>query len=78
MESTVTEIAPDVYRISTFLPDYRLQLNQFLVKDDEPFLMHAAFRKVFPVTREAIASVIDPAQLAGSATATSSPTSTAR
>lgn len=61
--STVTEIAPDVYRISTFVPEYRIQFNQFLVKDDEPFLMHTAFRKLFPVTREAVATVIDPSRL---------------
>jgi len=61
--SVVTEIAPDIYRISTFVPEYRIQFNQFLVKDDEPFLMHTAFRKLFPLTREAIATVIDPALL---------------
>ena len=61
--STVTEIAPDVYRISTFAPEYRIQFNQFLIKDDQPFLMHTAFRKLFPVTREAVAQVIDPARI---------------
>ncbi len=63
MKSTVTEIARDTYRISTFHPDFRLQFNQFLVNDDEPFLMHTAFRKMFPVTRAGVASVIDPAKL---------------
>ena len=63
MPSTVSEIAPDIYRISTFAPEYGLQFNQFLVKDDAPFLMHTAFRKLFPTTRAAIASVIDPASL---------------
>ena len=47
MESKVTEVAPDVYRISTFHPDYQIQFNQFLIKDDEPFLMHTGFRKMF-------------------------------
>jgi flavorubredoxin len=61
--SVVTEIAPDVYRISTFAPEYRIQFNQFLVKDNEPFLIHTAFRKLFPLTREAVATVIDPALL---------------
>jgi len=63
MKSTVTEIAKDTYRISTFHPDFRIQINQFLVVDDEPFLMHTAFRKMFPVTREAVASVTDPTKL---------------
>lgn len=63
MNSTVTEIAPDVYRISTFQPDYGIQFNQFLINDDEPFLMHTGFKKMFPLTRAAVASVIDPARV---------------
>jgi hypothetical protein len=35
--TAVTEIAPDVYRISAYAPDYGIQFNQFLVRDDEPF-----------------------------------------
>ena len=31
MESKVTEIARDVYRISTFNPDFGIQFNQFLI-----------------------------------------------
>lgn len=63
MKSLVTEIAQDVYRISTFHPEFGIQFNQFLIKDDEPFLMHTGFRKMFPLTRQAVASVIDPASL---------------
>jgi flavorubredoxin len=63
VKSNVTEIATDVYRISTFHPDYGIQLNQFLIKDDEPFLMHTGLKKMFPVTFEAVASIIDPAKL---------------
>ena len=29
--TTVSEIAPDMFRISTFVPDFNLQFNQFLV-----------------------------------------------
>jgi len=63
MTTTVTEIAADVYRICTFAPDFGIQFNQFLVKDDEPFLMHTGFKKMFGATRDAVASVIDPARL---------------
>ena len=63
MQSQVTEVAPDVYRISTFHPQFGIQMNQYLVKDDEPFLMHTMLRKMFPVTREAVASIIDPSTL---------------
>ena len=63
MSSNVSEIAPDVYRISTFAEKFGIQFNQFLVKDDEPFLMHTAFHRLFPETCQAVASVIDPAAL---------------
>jgi flavorubredoxin len=63
MESTVTQIAPDTYRISTFRQDYGIQFNQFLLADDEPFLMHTGYKKMFPITLEAVSSVIDPAKL---------------
>ena len=63
MESQVTEVAPDVYRISTFHPQFGIQMNQYLVKDDQPFLMHTLVRGMFAVTREAIASIIEPSAL---------------
>ena len=63
MKSTVTEIAPDVYRLSTYHPEGGMQFNQFLIKDDEPFLMHTGLKKMFPVTLEGVASVIDPSRL---------------
>lgn len=61
--TSVNEIAPDVYRISTFAPDYGIQFNQFLLKDDEPFLMHTGFKKMFGTTRDAVASIMDPKEL---------------
>jgi flavorubredoxin len=63
MNTNITEIAPDVYRISTFVPDYQIQFNQFLIKDDQPFLMHTGFRKMFDITREAVSRIIDPTEL---------------
>ena len=38
--TTVTEIASDVYRISTYASQFKLQFNHFLVKDKEPLLFH--------------------------------------
>ncbi|HZD40428.1 MAG TPA: hypothetical protein VE131_06875 [Terriglobales bacterium] len=63
MESKVTEIAPDIYRISTFHPEFGIQFNQFLVKDEAPFLMHTGLKKMFPLTLEAVSSVLNPAHL---------------
>jgi flavorubredoxin len=63
MATTVTEIAPDVFRLSTFAPDFGIQFVQFLVRDEEPFLMHTGFRRTFGAVRDAVASVLDPATL---------------
>jgi flavorubredoxin len=60
MQSKVTEIAQGTFRISTFHPDYGIQFNQFLIKDDEPFLMHTGFKRMFPATLEGVASILDP------------------
>ncbi len=63
MQSKVTEIAEDTYRISTFHPEYGIQFNQFLIKDEEPFLMHTGFKSMFPATLDGLSSIIDPAKL---------------
>lgn len=59
----ITEIAPDVFRLSLFIPEADLQFNQFLVRDDEPLLFHTGMRSIFPAVREAVAQLIDPATL---------------
>jgi flavorubredoxin len=59
----LTEIAEDVYRISVFVPDFNLAFNHFLVKDDEPLLFHTGLRGMFPLVREAVAKVLDPAEI---------------
>lgn len=59
----VTEIAPDLFRISTYIPEFGLQFNQFLVRDDEPLLFHTGMNALFPAVHEAVASVIDPSQI---------------
>ena len=63
MTTKVSEIAGGVYRLSTFAPDYGIQFNRFLVADDEPFLMHTGFRAMFAATRDAVATVLDPASI---------------
>jgi flavorubredoxin len=59
----IAEIAPRVYRISVFVPEFNLQFNQFLVDDDEPLLFHTGLRAAFPPLREAVARLMDPARL---------------
>jgi flavorubredoxin len=59
----VTEIATDVFRISTFIPQANLQFNQFLVRDEEPLLFHTGLRGLFPVVQEAVTGLLDPSTI---------------
>jgi flavorubredoxin len=57
------EIAPDVFRLTLHVPDIDMQFNHFLVRDEQPLLFHTGFRATFPILREAVAKLIDPARL---------------
>lgn len=59
----ITEITPDIYRISTFIPEGNLQFNQFLVRDEQPLLYHTGMKGLFPVVRDAVATLIDPSTI---------------
>lgn len=59
----ISEIAPDVYRISVFVPDIQLQFNHFLIKDDESLLYHAGLKQMFPIVLEAVKTLIEPKSL---------------
>ena len=61
--TTVDEIAPDIFRIATYHPELDFSFCQFLVRDDEPLLFHTGGRTMFPVVREAVARVLDPATI---------------
>ena len=59
----ITEVAPDLFRITTFVKPFNLQFSQFLVRDDEPLLFHTGPRALFPEIKEAVTSLIDPEDL---------------
>lgn len=59
----VTEIAADHYSISIYVPEFNLRFNHFLIKDDEPLLFHTGMKQMFPLLRDAVARLIDPAAL---------------
>jgi flavorubredoxin len=61
--TTITEIAADVFRISTLVPEFNLQFNQFLIRDEEPLLYHTGMNVMFPQVRDAVATLIDPGDL---------------
>ena len=59
--TTVHEIAPDIFRLSTYIPEVGptgLTFNQFLIRDAEPMLFHTGMRRLFPLVSEAVASLI--------------------
>jgi flavorubredoxin len=56
--ATITEIAPNVYRISIFAPWGDLQFNHFLIRDQEPLLFHTGLRGMFAEIREAVSKII--------------------
>jgi flavorubredoxin len=61
----VDEIADGIYRIHTPLREVPggFSFNQYLIVDDEPVLYHTGPRRMFPLVKEAIASVIAPETL---------------
>lgn len=61
MTPTVDEIAADIFRISTWIPDVSPEgftFNQFLVRGEEPLLFHTGPRGMFPLVAEAVATVL--------------------
>ncbi len=63
--TNINEVAERIYRISTpieVMPG-GFTFNQYLIVDDAPLLFHTGLRRIFPLVREAVASVIPPESL---------------
>jgi len=59
--TNVHEVAEGIYRINTpvKVPGAGgFSFNQYLIVDDEPLLYHAGLRKMFPLVREAVATIL--------------------
>ena len=59
--TNVHEVSEGIYRINTpvvFENGNTFSFNQYLVADDEPLLFHTGPRKMFPLVREAVASIL--------------------
>lgn len=64
--TNVHEVADGIYRINTPLAlpgEQGFSFNQYLIVDDEPLLFHTGPRRMFPLVREAVASVMPVARL---------------
>ena len=61
MYTKIDEIAPDVFRLSTLVPDVApggFTFNQFLVRDEQSFLFHTGMRQLYPLVSDAISKLI--------------------
>ncbi len=61
--TNITEIAPDLFRLSIYVPELDMQFNHFLVRDEAPLLFHAGLKGMFPELQTAVATLIDPTKL---------------
>jgi len=62
METRIDEIAPDIFRLSTWIPDVAppagFTFNQFLIRAEQPMLFHTGMRQLFPLVSAAVARVV--------------------
>lgn len=61
METRIDEIAPGIFRLSTFIADMPpagFTFNQFLVRGEEPFLFHTGQKQLFPNVSDAVQRLI--------------------
>ena len=58
--TNVHEVADGIFRINTpvLIGPGSFSFNQYLIVDDEPLLFHTGLRKLFPLVREAVASIL--------------------
>ena len=64
MSTRTDEIVRDIYRISTWQPQYGITFKQFLIADERPALIHTGMRDLHGTISNAIREVLDPAKLA--------------
>jgi flavorubredoxin len=61
MHTQIDEIAPDIFRLSTFVPEVGptgFAFNQFLIRDADPMLYHTGMRQLFPLVSDAVSKLI--------------------
>ena len=63
--TNVHEVADGIYRVNTpvAIPGGGFSFNQYLIVDDEPLLFHTGPRKMFPLVREAVESILPVTEL---------------
>src|SRR5206468_1815522 len=64
METRIDHLIGGIYRISTWVPEYRITFNQFLIDDERPALIHTGEYGFYENIRAVISKVLDPTRLA--------------
>lgn len=62
MNTRVTEVAPDIHQLSTFV-GAPVGFNQYLIAAEEPLLFHTGMRQMFPLVSAGVATVLPPESL---------------
>src|SRR3954453_21870359 len=60
----INEITDGIFRIGEFWPEHGITINQFLIVDERPTLIHTGTHPMYDGVRRAVSQVIDPAKLA--------------
>jgi len=63
MEPTLTEIAPNVFRISIYPPRSPVSFGCFVIRDELPAMVETGLRGMFDLVHGAVRRLIDPARL---------------
>jgi flavorubredoxin len=67
METSINEIASNIYRLSTYVPTIAppagMTFNSFLVLADSPLLFHTGLRQMFPLLHKAVSRLLPPERL---------------
>ena len=63
-ETRIDEIVDGIYRISTWADDFGITMNQFLIDDERPALIHTGIHPLYEAVRAAVSEVLDPQRLA--------------
>lgn len=64
MDTRIDPITDGIYRISTWLPALGITMNQFLIEDEAPTLIHTGEYALYDNIRTAISKVLDPKRIA--------------
>lgn len=59
----VDEVSGSIYRISAYEPELGITVDQFLIDDERPALIHTGLFQMYDDVRKGMAEVLDPKRL---------------